>query len=102
VVFLSGDLENKGEQVLLNYLESKPEIKEKLKNTSMLKANHHGSSGSNSKEFFSLFPSGTNILISSGKENKFGHPGEEAIKRMKDKEFKIKRTDQDGEITLLF
>lgn len=39
-------------------------------------------------------------LIGVGKNNKFGHPNDEIIKRIQNKEIKIYRTDKMGEIEI--
>ncbi len=64
----------------------------------ILKVGHHGSKYSSSKNFI------TNInpsvaLISVGKDNKFGHPNDEALINLKNS--KIYRTDTDGSIKLI-
>lgn len=55
--------------------------KEMLKNVSVLLAGHHGSEYSTSKNLLELL-SPTFIVISVGKDNDFGHPNTETLKRI--------------------
>ena len=66
-----------------------------LQNIDVLKAGHHGSKTSSSKEFIdSINP--TYSIISVGKNNRYGHPNKEVLNNLEDSE--IYRTDQDGSI----
>ena len=40
-------------------------------------------------------------LIGVGKNNKFGHPNDEVIERLEERNIKIFRTDSKGEITII-
>ncbi len=65
------------------------------------KCNHHGSNGSSCGEFIEgIKPKVT--AISCGRENRYGHPHPETIKRfeMYAPEVEVYRTDQSGQITL--
>lgn len=63
----------------------------------VLKAAHHGSKFSNSEEFiFAAKPE--NIVISCGQDNRYGHPHEEALERMRDFGVIIYRTDEQGAV----
>lgn len=64
----------------------------------VLQAGHHGSKNSSSVNFLQEVNPEV-IIISSGK-NPYGHPREEALLRMKD--FKVRRTDQEGNIKFEF
>jgi len=66
-----------------------------LQDIDVLKAGHHGSKTSSSKEFINEINSRYSI-ISVGKNNRYGHPNKEAIENLKGT--KIYRTDQDGSI----
>ena len=63
----------------------------------MLKVSHHGSSSATSDEILEVLKPGV-AVISVGKNNQFGHPTEEILKKIKDKNIEIKRTDINGEI----
>ncbi|SFQ32661.1 DNA internalization-related competence protein ComEC/Rec2 [Lachnospiraceae bacterium XBB1006] len=62
-----------------------------------MKANHHGSNGSNGAEFLrALKPHG--IVISCGKHNRYGHPGREALLRMKQQNIPYVVTMEMGQV----
>ncbi len=65
----------------------------------VLKVGHHGSKyASESKFIENVMP--TAAIISSGEGNSYGHPHEEAIKRLSDFGTKIFRTDKLGDIRI--
>lgn len=67
----------------------------------VLKTAHHGSSSSSSKAFLNdIRPSVS--LISVGINNSYGHPHKETLKRLKDCNSKVFRTDECGQITVRF
>lgn len=63
----------------------------------VLKSAHHGSKNSNSAEFIKA-ASPKNIVISCGKDNRYGHPHEEALERMGEFGAVIYRTDEQGAV----
>ena len=65
----------------------------------VLKVAHHGSSGSNSKEFLETINPKFS-LISCGKNNSYGHPHEETLERLELVGSKIMSTADSGAITL--
>ena len=68
-----------------------------LENIHFLKVGHHGSDTSSSKEFIdSIKPKYS--LISVGKNNRYGHPKETVLNKLRDS--KIYRTDLDGSIEI--
>ncbi|MBT2694991.1 DNA internalization-related competence protein ComEC/Rec2 [Bacillus sp. ISL-55] len=67
----------------------------------VLKIGHHGSKNSSSE----LFLERTNpdfAVISVGENNRYGHPGEEVIKRLEERGTQIFRTDENGAIIYRF
>ena len=68
----------------------------KLQST-VLKAGHHGSYTSSTREFLDLVQP-KYCVISVGKDNEHGHPHDTAIDRMYEYAEKIYRTDQDGSV----
>lgn len=94
-MLLTGDIESLAEEKLI----------EKYKNTNRLNANilkiaHHGSKTSSIQEFLNeVNPKIT--LIGVGRKNKFGHPNQEVLERLKEKGIQIYRTDQNGEIQII-
>ena len=86
---LTGDLEITGEKDLLkNY----PQLK-----TDFLKVGHHGSNTSTSEELLEKISPKYGI-ISVGKRNRYGHPTEETLEKLKKHQIRILRTDQHGMI----
>ena len=66
-----------------------------LQDIDVLKAGHHGSRTSSSKEFIDEIEPKYGI-ISVGKNNRYGHPNKEVLENLDNS--KIYRTDQDGSI----
>jgi competence protein ComEC len=89
--FFGGDLDQKGEEEIIRKY---PNLK-----IDVLKAGHHGSKTSTSQVFVNkLKPKFS--LISAGENNRYGHPNQEVLNRLKDSN--IYRTDQQGAITYRF
>lgn len=88
----TGDVELESENDLVGW-------RGELKST-VLKIAHHGSKTSTSSPFLDRV-SPDIAVISSGRGNTFGHPADETIKKLTDKNITIYRTDQNGTITLL-
>lgn len=66
----------------------------------ILKVAHHGSKTSSIKEFIDAVNPKI-ALIGVGENNKFGHPNEEVLTRLKTRGTRIYRTDQNGEILVI-
>ena len=86
----TGDItENEEKDLISNYPDSLP--------ADFLKVAHHGSKYATSTEFLnSVKPK--EAIISVGKNNRYGHPTEEVLSRLKEKGVTILRTDQSGDI----
>lgn len=67
--------------------------------SAILKVSHHGSITGTSAEFLEKVNPKI-ALIGVGKNNKFGHPNEEVLKRLKNYNISIYRTDKMGEINI--
>lgn len=90
---LTGDLEQEGER---DIIEAFPHLR-----ADILKVGHHGSKGSTSEEWLQhLKPS--HALISAGERNRYQHPHQEVLKKLKDQQMKVYRTDTDGSVTYEF
>ena len=63
------------------------------------KAAHHGSNHSNSKEFLEQIRPAVTI-VSCSEDNSYGHPGEDAVARIKDVGSEIFYTMESGQVTL--
>ncbi|MDD5865607.1 MAG: hypothetical protein PUD07_03885 [bacterium] len=82
-----GDASGTTEKEILN--------KYNLPDIDVLKAGHHGSNTSSSKEFIDIINPKYSI-ISVGKNNRYGHPNKEVLGNLDNS--KIYRTDQDGSV----
>lgn len=92
-MLFTGDIEKEAEIEIL-----KNTSKEKLE-CDILKIAHHGSKTSSKQEFLDVAKPKI-ALIGVGKNNLFGHPNENVLERLKEKNCKIYRTDLDGEISI--
>lgn len=68
--------------------------------STILKAGHHGSSHSSTMEFLKKVRPEV-AIFSCGENNKYGHPNEETIERLKKLGVRMFRTDQQGTITII-
>ena len=76
-MLFTGDIEEVAEnQILEDYKE-----KRTILNSTILKVGHHGSKSSSTQEFLDAVKP-IIALIGVGKNNKFGHPNDEVIKRL--------------------
>ena len=91
-LLFTGDIEAITEQELVSKCRQKLDV-------DILKVGHHGSNTSSIESFLEAV-SPNIALIGVGADNKFGHPGEDAIKRLEEKKVTIFRTDLEGEITI--
>jgi competence protein ComEC len=89
--FFGGDLDQEGEEKIISKYHNL--------NIDVLKAGHHGSNTSSSKLFVSKLNPKV-ALISVGEGNRYGHPHEEVLDRLKNAA--IYRTDLQGAITYRF
>lgn len=90
-LLLMGDASIKTERVLLNNYN--------LDNIDILKVGHHGSNTSTSKEFLETIKPKL-ALISAGVNNKFNHPHEETINRLKKHKIIVKTTQELGSVKI--
>ncbi len=90
-VLLAGDLEGEGEKNLIS--------SGILRQYDVLKAAHHGSKNSGSEEFLAA-ASPDYALISAGVDNRYGHPHEETIERLKEAGCTVYSTQDNGALTL--
>ncbi len=103
-ILFTGDLEKEGEEkftrayqdaVLFSPSQGYPDINSRT----ILVAGHHGSRNATSEAFLSLVRPDL-VLISCGRNNRYGHPATAMLKRLKDKSLPCFRTDQDGAFCL--
>lgn len=90
-ILLTGDIGEKQERWLTS--------QQNMQEIDVLKAAHHGSKNSNSRQFLECVqPKAT--IISCGKKNRYGHPHEEALQRMRAVGTRIFETMESGQLTL--
>ena len=86
----TGDLGEEGEELLLE--------RDQLEDIDVLKVGHHGSNYSSSEKFLEEL-SPEYAVISVGENNRYHHPGKDALKRLNDTGARIETTMEDGQIT---
>lgn len=89
----TGDLEIEGEEELIRKY---PNLK-----VDVLKIGHHGSQTSTHDDFLKEMEPQT-ALISSGENNRYGHPHDTVIERLTEADTEIYRTDIDGAVRYKF
>ena len=94
-MLFTADIEKIAEKEILNLYKDYPE---KLQAT-ILKVAHHGSKTSTTEEFLKTV-NPQYAFIGIGENNLFGHPNEEIIRRLNNRNIKIYRTDKMGEIEI--
>lgn len=92
-MLLTGDVEEEGEEMLTRRLE------EQYQDCTweVLKAAHHGSKNSSSKEFLGQVQPAY-ALVSAGRDNRYGHPHQETIERLREVGSKIYSTQENGAV----
>lgn len=91
----TGDLEGEGEKL----------VQERLSDilpsegVTLLKVAHHGSKNSTDEAFLQTVNPRI-ALISSGRNNRYGHPHEELLNRLEDRDCLIYRTQESGAVTV--
>jgi competence protein ComEC len=93
-ILLTGDVEGEGEQLLLQELKDTG-----IADVDILKAAHHGSKYSTSRELLEQI-SPRLTVISCGKNNRYGHPHGETLERLYDAGSAVLCTKDSGAIIL--
>lgn len=96
-MLLTGDIEKKAED---NILKNK-DVREELKNMTVLKAAHHGSASSSCEEFIKLVNPEVTV-ISCGINNRYGHPKESTLKMLKKYNSDIYVTKECGQVMIRY
>ena len=96
-MLLTGDIEKKAED---NILKNK-DVREELKNMTVLKAAHHGSASSSGEEFIKLVNPEVTV-ISCGINNRYGHPKESTLEMLKKYNSDIYVTKECGQVMIRY
>lgn len=88
-MLLTGDTEGEGEEAL---------IRRGIGRYDILKVAHHGSKASSSEIFLNMVQP-TAAILSAGRENRYGHPHEETIKRLEQAGCRMYSTQKNGAVT---
>lgn len=91
-VLLTGDLEEPGELAVVESGMTKP--------ADIVKAGHHGSKSSSSRQFISIFRPEVSV-ISSGKNNQYNHPSTRVTDLFRELGVDVFRTDESGNIEFI-
>ena len=98
-VFFGGDSEHEQEEEYLDELKQIM-LENNIDRVEYLKASHHCSDTSNSKELLEVLQSEV-VTCGVGLDNKFGHPKEEVLVRLENMNVKIYRTDLNGRVYIV-
>ena len=94
-MLLTGDVEGEGEELLTERLTKK----EKDRTWEVLKVAHHGSKNSTKETFLdSTLPAFA--IISAGVQNRYGHPHQETLDRLKEKGTSVYSTQDKGAVMI--
>ncbi len=91
-ILLTGDAEMQTEQRLINTTGTNLRA-------SVLKVGHHGSRYATSEDFLRIGRF-RDAIISNGADNRYGHPNQEVLDRLRGAGVNVYRTDLQGEITI--
>lgn len=91
VILATGDRNGFGERALLRNAD--------IPDVDILVAGHHGSKNSTCEELLSAVRPET-VCISAGRDNSYGHPAPELLRRLEKYGCAVYRTDQHGTITI--
>ncbi len=89
----TGDLEGEGEELVTQRISGS------IERADLLKVAHHGSGNSTSEEFLRAVNPGI-AVISAGRDNSYGHPHRETLKRLERQGCGIWQTPESGAVTV--
>ncbi|MDD3404100.1 MAG: DNA internalization-related competence protein ComEC/Rec2 [Hespellia sp.] len=101
-MLFTGDVEGVGETALterLNQFQAAADGEMNVK-YEVLKVAHHGSKNSSTQEFLEAVKPRI-ALISAGRNNRYGHPHEETVKKLMDMGCRIKSTQDQGAVRIV-
>ena len=91
-VMVTGDLLEEDEQEMIEYYKDTDKLK-----CDILKVAHHGSKSSSSEEFLDAVKPRI-AVIQCGRNNFYGHPHKQTLKRLEERGIKVFRTDISGAV----
>lgn len=91
-MLLAGDAETQTEERMMS--------KSETLDAKILKVGHHGSKYATSQDFLNTVKPEV-AIISDAENNRYGHPSQSTLDRLKAANVKVYRTDLNGEITIL-
>ena len=94
-ILMTGDIEKVGEQMFVEHYRNKAIFEKNDERFRVLIAGHHGSGNATSSEFLELVRPDL-VLISCGRNNRYGHPSVKMLKRLKQHGIRWERTDLEG------
>ncbi len=109
-ILFTGDLEKEGEALFVKHYRKSPffrkdpgknHLPEDENKTMILIAGHHGSKNATSEELLELV-SPDLVLISCGKNNRYGHPALDMLRRVEEAGAAYRRTDLDGAVVVTY
>ncbi len=95
----TGDLEGEGERLVTERLSDMRGTSRPAGRITLLKVAHHGSKNSTEESFLEMVNPRI-ALISAGRNNSYGHPHKETLKRLADRECRIYQTPESGAVTV--
>ena len=98
-LLLPGDLEGKGEEMLVKAYAPEWERTRSGSQIRLLKCGHHGSAGASGDGLLKAYAPCA-ALISCGRNNRYGHPASETLERLEKEGSAVWRTDLSGTVTL--
>jgi competence protein ComEC len=102
-ILFTGDLEKEGEAQFVKAFSKTGLFADDPMDSDpfmVLIAGHHGSQYATSEEFLDLVKPDL-VLISCGRNNRYGHPSEKMLKRLRQEEIPYRRTDLEGAMQMI-
>lgn len=93
-ILYTGDIEKIAEEKMVSLYRGTNKLE-----ADILKVAHHGSKSSTIESFLELVKPKI-AVISVGRNNTFGHPSEDVVKRLEDRNIIVRRTDLEGEVVI--
>lgn len=90
-MLLTGDVEGKGEEALIEALDDRE--------VTVLKVAHHGSKNATGERLLEKIKPKI-AIISAGKNNRYGHPHQETLDRIHKYESRIYKTEEEGAVVM--